>query len=110
MQLRNCCLSDALVLARMRGQTERAIEDRILRRTLPYLTLLLLPLCSFLPCLVSCSFLSKTDGELYGQGNSFSPCCFWLLQKKAKEDRPLNEYSVPVFQKGEKSHKSIIKI
>lgn len=62
------------------------------------------------PALLDFLQFSLDDGQLYGQGNSFSPCCFWLLHKKAKEDRHLNEYSVPVFQKGGKSHKSTIKI
>lgn len=56
----------------------------------------------FLPALLDFLQFSLDDGQLYGQGNSFSPYCFWLLQQKAKEDRPLNEYSVSVCQKGKK--------
>lgn len=95
MQLRNCCLLVALVLARMRGKL--SVPWRI-----GYEEALYHVLCFFLPALLDFLQFSLDDGQLYGQGNSFSPCCFWLLQKKAKEDRPVNEYSVSVFQKGEK--------
>lgn len=39
----------------------------------------------FLPALLGFLQFSLDDGELYGQGNSFSPCCFWLLQKKQRK-------------------------